>query len=337
MPDSNRTIRDVAHRAGVSITTVSRTINSPSLVDPATARKVWKAIEDLNYLPDTQARSLVSGRSRLLGLVVTDMSNPFYADLIQSFEDIAVDEGYGLLLSSTKYDSERTSTCIRQMLERKVEGVIITSEMEDRFLDQIGRRSVPMVFIELAPTMKGVFKISVDCAAGIEQAISHLVGLGHRQIAFVSGPRRLRTANVRRAAFFESLHRHGICDDDMPVFEGDHKMTGGVAAAAELFKLDRRPTAVLTSNDLTALGVMAAVRQAGLRIPGDLSIVGFDDIWLAETSDPPLTTIRLCRRELASAAFRALLQCINGNEKACTEESQRVETRLVIRASTCAV
>jgi LacI family transcriptional regulator len=147
----------------------------------------------------------------------------------------------------------------------------------------------------------------------------------------------LRSANIRRTAFLESLLRHGIRGDDLPVFEGDHKMTGGLAAATQLLKLPHRPTAVLASNDLTALGIMIAARQAGLRIPRDLSIVGFDDIWPAEMAEPPLTTVRLCRRELASAAYHALLHGINGNGESYPEEKMRITTNLIVRDSTCAV
>jgi LacI family transcriptional regulator len=179
-----------------------------------------------------------------------------------------------------------------------------------------------------------VSNIQVDYEMGIGEAIDHLVGLGHRKIGFVSGPQNLRSARIRRSAFLSALERHGITVADRLIVEGDHKVGGGLAAMQALVAPPDRPTAVLASNDLTAVGMMCAVRRAGLTIPRDISIVGFDDIWMAEFTDPPLTTVRLSRQDLAEKACQALLcgMGILGESSRCSEF--RVETHLVVRQTT---
>lgn len=330
---TKHTIHEVARRAKVSITTVSRTINTPSLVDPATAKRVSAAIEELKYYPDTHARSLVSGRSRILGLIVSDITNPFFPELVQGFEDIATRQGYDVLVSSTNYDSARMTLSVRRMLERKVEGVaVMTSEMDDHLIEQFARRSVPMVFLDVGTPGEHISNIVVDYAMGVNEAVAHLVGLGHRRIGFVSGPQDLLSAQARRGAFVRSIEAYGIASDGRLIVQGDHKVTGGLDAMNRLLKLPERPTAVLASNDLTAVGMMRAVRLAGLVVPRDISIVGFDDIWLAEFTEPPLTTVRLSRRELAEKACGAL---IAGLSAAPRPREYGVETHLVIRESTC--
>jgi DNA-binding LacI/PurR family transcriptional regulator len=330
------TIHQVASRAGVSTTTVSRTINTPSLVDADTAEKVWAAIEELEYYPNGQARSLVSGRSRLLGLIVSDITNPFFPEVIKGFEDVAVEQGFDILIGSTDYDTQKMSGCVRRMVERRVDGVaIMTSEMDNHLIDQLARRKVPMVFLDVATPREGIANIVVNYERGINEAVDHLVTLGHRRIGFVSGPQQLKSAQIRRLAFLRSLSRYGIHEDDRLIVEGDHKVGGGLAAIGHLLRLDEKPTAVLASNDLTAIGMMRGIQAAGLTVPGGMSVVGFDDIWLAQFTDPPLTTVRLSRTELGQRAFHALVP----DSASTTEGGQNstdltVDTNLIIRETT---
>ncbi len=321
-------IQEVARRARVSTATVSRTINNPSLVDPKTAKRVWKVIEDLGYYPNTQARSLVSGRSRILGLIVSDITNPFFPELIKRFEDVAILNGYEILVGSSDYDSARMALCVRRMLERKVEGVaIMTSEMDKHLVDQLVHRNVPMVFLDVGPSGKGISNIVVDYAMGINQAVDHLYALGHRRVGFISGPMALKSARIRRSAFLRSVGRYRIAEDQLLVQGSDHTVDGGLEAMSRMLESPCQPTAVMASNDLTAIGMMRAVRRAGLAVPQDISIVGFDDIRLAEFTEPPLTTIRLPRGEVAEHAFHALLPDAGSAKYA-------VETHLVVRQTT---
>jgi DNA-binding LacI/PurR family transcriptional regulator len=337
-------IRDVAKRAKVSIATVSRTINNPSAVDPQTAERVRKAVNELRYFPDSQARSLVSGRSRILGLIVSDITNPFFPELVKGFEDVAIHHGYEIMVSSTNYDSARMALCVRRLLERKVEGVaIMTSEMDQPLIDQLIRRKVPTVFLDVGSVHAFISNIQVDYASGINQAVEHLLQLGHSRIGFISGPLGLKSACIRRTAFLECLARTGILPvgtairkDEQLVTEGDHTIDGGLDAMSRLLESTKPPTAVLASNDLTAIGALRAVRRKGWRVPGDVSVIGFDDIHFAEFTEPPLTTVALSRRELAEKAINALLQHIEPQDagKAAHGAEYTVTPVLVVRQST---
>jgi DNA-binding LacI/PurR family transcriptional regulator len=326
-------IRTVARMANVSIATVSRTINRVSTVNPKMAKQVWEAIEKLDYFPNTQARALVSGRSRLLGLIVSEITNPFFPELIQGFEDIAVEHGYEILISSTNYDPQRMSLCIRRMLERRAEGVaVMTFGVEKPLLEQLNERKVPLVFVDVGPERAGVSLLRVDYRNGIQQGVEHLVGLGHREIAFISGPKRLHSAQSRLAAFSKSIEDCAIESDPAWNVEGDHTMEGGIAAMDRLLKLKRMPTAVMCSNDMTAIGVLHRLYRAGLKVPDDLSVIGFDDIHIAQVTIPPLTTIQMSCIDLARAAVTALRA--HREEGGEPQRYYKIPTQLVVREST---
>lgn len=328
-------IRTVAERAEVSIATVSRTINSIPSVSPELSQRVWKAIEELNYYPNTQARSLVSGRSRIFGLIVPEITNPFFPELIQGFEDIAVKNGYEILISSTGNDAQRMSACIRRMLERKVEGVaVMTFGVEEPLLEQFAARRVPLVLAEFHLDNPLVNTLLLDYYTGIHQAVDHLVALGHKKIAFVRGPLNLHSAESRHQAFLKSMREAGVPVQQDWIIVGDHQLDGGVRAFEELMRRGNLPTAILCSNDMTAIGVLRAAHHAGLNVPRDLSVIGLDDIHFAEFTMPPLTTVRLSGVEIARAAFKALAAQV---EKAASQPVQReylISTSLVVREST---
>jgi DNA-binding LacI/PurR family transcriptional regulator len=326
-------IRTVARLANVSIATVSRTINRVSTVNPRMAKRVLEAIAKLDYFPNTQARALVSGRSRLLGLIVSEITNPFFPELIQGFEDIAVEHGYEILISSTNYDPARMALCIRRMLERRAEGVaVMTFGVEKPLLEQLAERKVPLVFVDVGPERPGISLLRVDYHHGIRQGVQHLAALGHRDIAFVSGPKRLHSAQSRIAAFSKSLAECAIMADPAWIVEGDHTMEGGTDAMDRLLKSKHLPTAVMCSNDMTAIGVLHKLYRAGLRVPDDLSVIGFDDIHIAQVTIPPLTTIQMSCFELARAAVTALRAHVEeGGEP---KRQYKINTHLVVREST---
>jgi DNA-binding LacI/PurR family transcriptional regulator len=326
-------IRTVAQLADVSIATVSRTINRVSTVNPRMAKRVWEAIKQLDYFPNTQARALVSGRSRLLGLIVSEITNPFFPELIQGFEDIAVEHGYEILIGSTNYDPRRMSLCIRRMLERRAEGVaIMTFGVEKPLLEQLAERNVPLVFVDVGPERPGISLLRVDYRHGIQQAVEHLASLGHRDIAFISGPRRLHSAQSRLTAFTKSVEECGLKTEPAWLLEGDHTMEGGTGAMEQLLQRRHMPTAVMCSNDMTAIGVLHKLYRAGLKVPDDLSVIGFDDIHIAQVTIPPLTTIQMSCFELARAAVSALRA--HREEGLEPQRIYKIPTRLIIREST---
>jgi DNA-binding LacI/PurR family transcriptional regulator len=328
-------IHTIARAANVSIATVSRTMNGVATVNPKMAKRVWEVIDELGYFPNTQARALVSGRSRIFGLIVSEITNPFFPELIQGFEDIAVEHGYEILVSSTNYDPKRMSHCIRRMLERKVEGVaVMTFGIEEPLLDQMARRRVPLVFIDVGPTRPGISLLKVDYHHGIRQGVQHLAVLGHRNVAFISGPARLHSAQSRQVAFSESLRECGITPNPAWIVEGDHTMEGGIAAMEGLLTTKKMPTAVMCSNDMTAIGVLHKLYRAGLRVPDDFSVIGFDNIHIAEVTIPPLTTVEMSRLDLARAAVTALREQVESAGHSSEKGEFCIRTNLVVREST---
>jgi DNA-binding LacI/PurR family transcriptional regulator len=327
-------IRGVAAQARVSIATVSRTMNHAPSVDPLLAARVWKAVTDLNYLPNTQARALVSGKSKLLGLIVSEITNPFFPELIQEFEQVAVERGYEILIGSTNYERSKMEICARRMLERKVDGVaIMTFGFEDFLLDRLASDNIPVVFIDPAPSRPLSSVLAVDYRAGLYEGVQHLAVLGHRKIGFISGPLRLRSAEARKAAFLDCLRCTGIPVNQSWVIEADHTLDGGRDAMQKLLSLQAWPTAIMCSNDMTAIGVQHALFEANLKVPEDFSLIGFDDIHLAEYTIPPLTTIRMSCKDLAQKAIDILLS----NLPEATDKPgimNKINTRLVVRQTT---
>lgn len=326
-------IGKIAKRARVSTATVSRTINGSNKVTPETAERVWRIVRSMGYRPNSYARALVSGRSRMLGLIISDIVNPFFPELVRSFEETALRNGYEVLVANTGYDPERMAHSVTRMLERQVEGVaVITSEMGENFVTQMAERRIPMVFLDTARVGARVSKIKVDYSRGIGEAVEHIVNLGHKRIAFISGPMELRSAETRRTAFLKCMRRYGVAPDKNYIQVGNHRIDGGELATERLLALTDPPTAVLTSNDLTAIGVLRAIHKAKLRVPEDISVIGFDDIEFSEFTQPALTTVRLSRKEVADRAFSALAKLISAtSEKGSQFE---IETHLVVRDST---
>lgn len=325
-------IRTVADRANVSIATVSRTINRFPTVNPKMAKRVWDAIRELGYFPNTQARALGSGRSGIFGLVVSDITNPFFPELIQGFEDVAVKGGYEILVSSTNYDPARMEMCIRRMLERKAEGVaVMTFGIDQPMIEQLVKRNVPLVFVDVGPDRPAVSLLRVDYHRGIRQGVQHLAALGHRNIAFISGPPDQHSARARIDAFSTSLAECGIPLRQEWLVTGDHTMEGGIRGMEDILSRPNRPTAIMCSNDMTATGVLHTAYRAGIRIPEDLSVIGFDDIQMARIMIPPLTSVLMSRIDLATAAVNALRAHA---EAKSPRREYAIETQLVVREST---
>ncbi len=331
-------IRDVAKRAKVSIATVSRTINGVATVDKAMADRVWKAVEFLKYFPNTQARALVSGRSKLFGLLISEITNPFFPELIQGFEDIAVRNGYDILISSTSNDPARMEVCIRRLVERKVEGVaVMTFGIEAPLLDQLAERSIPLVLVDMALDNPLSSTLVVDYRTGIFEGVEHLRQLGHTRIGFVSGPLRQRSAFLRKEAFVAAIGSASQQQREEWLVEGDHTLEGGMMAMEKLLQLKQRPTAILCSNDMTAIGALRSLAKHGVKVPEDFSVVGFDNIHLAEFVYPSLTTIQMSGRDLAHSAFDALKSAVESKNETMRQKKIPIPTMLVVRNSTARV
>ena len=326
-------IHDVARRARVSTATVSRVLSGADVVRPQTREAVMRAVTALGYVPNSNARSLSMGRSKMLGIVISDITNPFFPELLQRFTELAESFDFSVLMSHTNYDPIRVRKAVQRMLAHKIEAAaIMTSELDADSLRQLSDNHVPLVFLDSAEGVPVEERrtVEVDYEAGIRQAIDHLVKLGHRDIAFISGPLELRSAAWRRGFFLKQLQEHGI--HKPRVATGDYRVEGGYRAMKTLLQDGKHPTAVITSNDLTAFGAVNALADAGLSIPHDVSIIGFDDIQMSEAFNPRLTTVKLSRSEIGTRAFNLLHASLRGEKPGAPQDP--IATSLVIREST---
>jgi DNA-binding LacI/PurR family transcriptional regulator len=329
------TLREIAKRANVSTATVSRTINCAPNVDPAVARRVRKVIEEVGYYPNTHARRLVSGRSRVFGLMVSDTVGPFLPEIVQTFEKLGFEHNYEIFLSSIARDLCQMQVAARRMIERRVEGLAILSfEKEISLIEVFRGRNLPIVVLDkesLEPLLKTV---CFDYIHGVRQAVQHLAALGHARIALITGPGRLRTTVARKIAFQECTKEIGLEIPPQLLVEGDHTLVAGMKAVSVLAALLDQPSAVLCSNDLTAIGVMRGAFDLGLNVPRDLSVVAFDDNQIAQFATPPLTTVQISYVEVANVAFRALLDALEDPCNGSSREVCAIQSNLVLRCST---
>jgi LacI family transcriptional regulator len=328
-------IHEIAKRARVSTATVSRTINRVATVKPQLAKRVWKAVDELGYFPNLQARALVSGRSRIFGLIVSEITNPFFPEIVHVFEETALQHNYEVLLTSTVHDTERMKVAVRRMLGHRVEGVaVMTFGMEDSLLNDLKLKSVPLVFVDVGPQRPHVSNIRIDYPLGIRQAVQHLAALRHERIGFITGPLSLKSAVARRDAFLQAMKEIGMAADSELIVEGNHTLEGGEIAFERMLRLASPPTAVLCSNDMTAIGVLRKSYAEGIVIPRDLSVVGFDNIRISQYMFPPLTTIEMSQAELARIAFHALLEDVKRKAPNPKGTEYILKTSLVLREST---
>ena len=325
------TIRDVAKAAKVSTATVSNVLNSTGKVGSATRRLVLSTVKKLGYIRDAHARHLASHDRRTLGIIVSDIENPFFPEVIKSFETRARQLGYDAILSDTNYDPRRTREAAERMMEHKVRGVaIMTSEISMRLVHELGRRMIAVTFLDLAPVHGYTSNLRIDYPSGVEQIVNYLHQNGHKRIAFVAGREGLKSNLERLQAYEDSMRRLGL--EPGPVLPGDLRFEGGFAAGAAIAKFSPRPTAVMAVNDLTAVGVIKGLLTSGCRVPQDISVTGFDNTRLAEYCNPSITTVDIHRETLGRLAADAL------HELSSTASPQgkeyRIGSELVIGAST---
>jgi len=333
LPNAAR-MKDIAERVGVSVTTISHVINKTRPVAAETRKQVLEAIRELNFYKNAHARRLARGKSDFFGLIVSDLGNPFFPDIIKSFEARSLERGFDLLLCNTNYDPARTTTAVRRMIENKVRGVaVMTSEFNPSLAQDLASNHVAVVFLDLGTVQPLVSNLRVDYSQGIFEAITHLHDHGHSEFAFIAGPQNLRSAVTRRTAFVEALRKWGV--RSYRVIDSNHKVEGGAEAVRTLIHDHSLPTALLCSNDLTALGAINALEKAGVSVPDDVSIVGFDNIYLSQLSHPPLTTISLSRETLGELAYDALDRMLRSKRHEGAEYV--IETRLLVRQSTAPV
>jgi len=326
-------IKDIAREAGVSTATVSHVINKTKYVSDPTREKVQRAIKKFNYHPNAHAQSLALGKSKIIGLLVSDISNPFFPEVIKSIEAAVIASGYNLFLLNTNYEMDRTLAYVQRLIQMKVAGIILMiAEFDQALVNEAKRRKTSFVFQDLGVVGEKVSNIILDYAVGIDEAVQHLVSLGHTEIAHIAGAHEIHSAGVRRRAFVDSMKRHLPNALATRVYEGDFRFEGGRLAASQMLAEKTLPTAVVVANDLMALGAMQQFKAAGLYVPRDISIVGFDDISFASLAEPALTTVCSPRVEFGRRAVEALMLTVDKPHQQGIE--MRIPTYLIKRDST---
>jgi len=326
-------MKDVAKLAGVSVQTVSVVVNNQPMIAPDTRDRILAAIDELGYRPFTVARSLRTGSTRTIALVVSDITNPFFAKMANTVEDYAHQNGYNLILYNTHSDLEREKNYLQIATQRWIDGLLFVSTKDTIYgLDALRATGIPVVAVDRIPDdYDGPWVILDNLKTGSLVA-EHLLSFGHRHFAHISGPMDLRLSRERLKGFQDVIVAHGL--QPGPWIAGDDSWSceSGYAAMQKLLEARPRPTAVFASNDRLAIGAMRAIAEAGLRIPDDISIAGVDDIEFAAYQSPPLTTVRQSLIDVATQGIKILLDLLKGKTPA--QPQVVFEPMLVVRSST---
>jgi len=306
------TIRDVAEKAGVSITTVSHVINDTRYVSDELTERVYAAMRELNYRPNTLARSLRSGHTKTIGLVIPDISNMFFAEISRKIEDKGFEFDYSVILCNTDDNSAKEGAYINVLIEKQVDGIIFISAGDDP-QNQVKPMNfgIPIIIADRDIEGSNSDVVLVDNYQGGYDAVSYLISLGHKRIACISGPSPVTPSAQRLKGYYQALEDVGISIENYYIEAGDFRYESGETAMRELLKIGNPPTAVFACNDMMALGAMRAVYNHGMNIPGDISIIGFDNIPISKSVYPALTTVAQPIKEMADMIVEILLERMN--------------------------
>ncbi len=333
------TIKDIAEVAGVSHTTVSRALRSNPRISAETIERIQQIAEELGYVPNTVARGLKTSQSRVLGVIVRRIVDPFFSEVLQGIEDVLHEAEYSLFLTTSHRDPTREKEIMQVMGERRVDGVIVSStQIQPEQIRQMDRFKVPLVLINNQaidePDIHSVYHDDID---GSQKVTQHLIGLGHTRTAFLGNARGGKTNAERIDGYRITLQQAGLSfNPDCLVVGPNGQPDGGAEGMAQILNLSPRPTAVVCYNDLMAIGAIQAVQRAGLHVPDDISITGFDDIELAAYVSPPLTTFHQPKYELGREAASMMLRVLADRETAVSAPPEviRLRGKLIVRHST---
>ncbi|HEX4032076.1 MAG TPA: LacI family DNA-binding transcriptional regulator [Terracidiphilus sp.] len=325
-------IKDIARLARVSHPTVSRALQNSPLVNPQTAERIRKIAEEAGYRASAVARGLVTRRTRTIGLVVTTVADPFASEVVCGIEQTANDHGYSVFLADSNADPVREKKVVQALAERRVDGIIVTSSRVGAlYMPLLKEMMVPIVLVNDQYPGGFVHSVMIANREGMRAAADHLIALGHRRIAYIGDQFGYQSDIERRDGYQSALDAAGIAPMPELVVRGDGKAEAAMDAMDKLLDLAHPPTAVCCYNDMTALGAMRRMRVRGLRVPEDISVVGFDDLFFASYTQPPLTTIRQPMRRMGQLAMENLFKLMSGAESVI---QIKVEAELIVREST---
>ena len=323
-------MKEVAERAGVSVATVSYVLNDTRKVRPETERRVLSAAKDLGYSPNTAARSLVMGRSSMVGLIVPDIGNPFFPEITKSFQDAARMSGLETIVMNTNYDLQRTRDTVDRLMSLQVPGAaFLTSQVDPAIRLALSGKGICAVYLDHGVAGPHISGIAIDYAHGIQAAVAHLLELGHRRIGFIGGPANGAAAKLRKFAFLDCASSR--TDIEVRVVDSDFSVQGGYFSCSKLLN-DFPATAVMAANDMMAIGAMHCAYDRKIAVPSEISIVGFDDITFAQFTQPALTTVAVPRQDIGRLAFQSLWSLVSDSSRAGME--YEVKTGLVVRQTT---
>jgi LacI family transcriptional regulator len=327
----NTTIKDVAKAAGVSTATVSRVLSGKSPVSEEARNRVLSAVESLEYRPNALARSLREETTQTLGLVVSNVMNPFFTAVARAVEDAANAKGYSVILCNADEDPEKEELYLDVLLQKRVDGLIISpSRNHSSGLLRIVRAGIPMIFVDRSTDGLDIPVIRVDGRKAIEELVEYLVRLGHERLAIISGPPEIISGAERLNSYLDSVRKRRVTIPKEYVRIGDFRRGSGRQAMQELLQLRQPPTAVFVANNLMCLGALQAAKEAGCKIPEDISIASFDDVTWFELMEPPVTAIAQPTQKLGDIAAHMLLEILEEDRKL---ESRILEAELLIRGS----
>jgi len=327
------TMKQVAERAGVSVSTVSHVINNTRVVSSDVRARVQGIIDELRYIPSAVARSLRNDKTNTIGVLVPNSSNPYFAELIRWMEDAAFQLGYNMILCNAHGGGPKQAAYLRLLMEKRIDGLVLVASGADGERDLMLRHeAVPIVQLERALPGLEADLVLAGQEEGAYEATCHLIGLGHRIIACVSGPASLPRARERVAGFMRAMEEAGLAVPPGSILHDEFTSAGGHAAFVRLLDQPHPPSAVFVTSDLMALGGLCAAGCAGVRIPAELSVIGYDDIDGAGYTNPPLSTVAPPKREMARLAIEQLIERIKGS--AAPLRNTALAGALVVRAST---
>ncbi|WP_086580707.1 DNA-binding transcriptional regulator CytR [Serratia marcescens] len=332
---SMATMKDVAEMAGVSTATVSRALMNPEKVSTPTRQKVEQAVLAVGYSPHALSRNIKRNESRTILVIVPDICDPFFADVIQGIEQTAAQQGYLVLIGDCAQQNQQERTFVNLIITKQIDGMLLLgSNLPFDASKEEQRNLPPMVMAnEFAPELE-LPTVHIDNLTAAFEAVHYLHQLGHRQIACVAGPEQMPLSHYRLQGYVQALRRNGITVESSYITRGDFTYEAGAQALTALMAQPKPPTAVFCHSDVMAIGVLSEAKKMGLRVPQDLSIVGFDDLKLAQYCDPPLTTVAQPRFQIGQQAMLLLLEQLNGQTVA--SGSRLLDSELIIRGSTAA-
>ena len=324
-------IKDIARSAHVSHSTVSRALRDSALINPETRARIHRIAGEMGYTVSAVGRSLVTRRTNMIGVVVTTIADPFAGEVVSGIEEFAHKHDYSVILAASHSDADRELRAVHSFQEHRVDGVLVmASRIGPRYLQMLSEMKIPIVLINSHHAGEFIYSVRIDDLAGARLATKHLVDLGHQRIAYIGDKFGYQSDMERLTGYRETLEEADLGFEPELITHCDGTPAGGRDAMLRLLKLPNPPTAVFCYNDREALGAMRALNERGLRIPADISVAGFDDLFLASFASPPLTTVRQPKREMGAAACEILLQLMAGEKP----RSRVVQGELVIREST---